>query len=45
MGLPHRPCDPEQIQKADQAMDFMMKWIAPITEDRRLWEAYVSIFK
>lgn len=39
------PRDPDQIRKASDAMDFMMEWIASITEDRRLFEAYVSIFK
>lgn len=45
MAIPHSPRDPVQIQKATQAMDFMMEWITSITEDRRLFEAYVSIFK
>lgn len=43
--LVHRPCDPAQIVKADKAMAFMMQWIQELVGNRRLWEAYESIFK
>jgi len=43
--IPYKPHDPEQISRASIAMERMMQWIQLISKERRLFEAYVSIFK